>query len=202
MTTGAGGRVTPRLVIRLATPGDGADLARIYRPAVEEHPTSFEASAPDGAEMGRRVEALRPRFPWLVAVEGESLIGYAYASAHRERAAYAWSVEVSAYVDARAHRHGVARALYTRLLAVLGLQGFQNAYAGIALPNPASIGFHEAMGFREVGTYHRVGFKHGQWRDVRWYERAIGAHPAPPDPPRLLAAVLADPAFQAALASG
>lgn len=202
MTTGAGGRVTPRLVIRLATPGDGADLARIYRPAVEEHPTSFEASAPDGAEMGRRVEALLPRFPWLVGVEGEALLGYAYASAHRERAAYGWSVEVSAYVDARAHRRGVARTLYTSLLGVLRLQGFQNAYAGIALPNPASIGFHEAMGFREVGTYHRVGFKHGQWRDVRWFERAIGAYPAPPDPPRPLASVLAEPAFSAALAAG
>lgn len=202
MTTGPVGPTTPRLVIRLAVPEDGSELARIYRPAVEEHPTSFELSAPDGTEMGRRVAALLPRFPWLVGVEGEALIGYAYASAHRERAAYGWSVEVSAYVDARAHRRGVARALYKSLLAVLGLQGFQNAYAGIALPNPASTGFHEAMGFRAVGTYHRVGFKHGQWRDVRWYERSLGEHPASPAPPRPLATVLTEPAFQAALASG
>lgn len=187
------------MLIRLATALDGPQLAGIYRPAVEQYPTSFELTAPDGTDMGRRVEALLPRFPWLVAENQQGILGYAYASAHRERAAYAWSVEVSAYVSAQAHRQGIARALYAKLFAVLQLQGFQNAYAGIALPNPASVGFHEAVGFTQVGTYHRVGFKHGSWRDVAWYERALGDYPTSPAPPRALSALIGDPALQSAL---
>ncbi|MDZ4863354.1 MAG: GNAT family N-acetyltransferase, partial [Gemmatimonadota bacterium] len=91
---------------------------------------------------------------------------------------------MSAYVDPAAHRLGVRRALYRSLFAVLRLQGFQSAYAGIALPNPASIAFHEPMGFMQAGTYHRVGYKHGEWPDVRWYERSLGDHPGEPPVPR------------------
>lgn len=188
--------------IRLARPGDGARLAEIYRPAVVSVPTSFEATPPDGEEMARRIDQLLPRFPWLVAYDSDLVLGYAYASPHRERAAYGWSVEVSAYIDARAHRRGIARRLYTSLFAILTLQGYQNAYAGVAQPNPASAGLHQSMGFTLVGTYHRVGFKHDAWRDVSWYERALGTHPAPPAPPRPLPEVMSDPAFAAALAAG
>lgn len=188
------------MLIRLASSLDGPQLAAIYRPAVEDFPTSFELAAPDGTEMGQRVEALLERFPWLVAVGDEGLLGYAYASSHRARAAYAWSVEVSAYVHAAAHRRGIARALYARLFAVLALQGFQTAYAGIALPNPASVGFHQAVGFTHVGTYQRVGFKHGSWRDVAWYERPLGTYPASPLPPRALAELAGSAALHAALA--
>ena len=188
--------------IRLASPADGPRLAAIYRPAVVDHVTSFELEPPDGAEMGRRVMALSARTPWLVAEEADHLLGYAYASPHRDRPAYAWSVEVSAYVDPAAHRLGVGRALYRSLFAVLRLQGFQSGYAGIALPNPASLAFHEAMGFRLVGTYHRVGYKHGKWRDVRWYEQSLGEHPGEPPVPRPLPTVVQEPAFAQALASG
>jgi L-amino acid N-acyltransferase YncA len=188
-------------LIRLATAADGLRLAQIYRPAVVDLATSFELEPPDGAEMARRVAAITGRTPWLVAEVDGTTLGYAYASPHRERAAYVWSVEVSAYVDPAAQRLGLARAMYAALFRLLELQGFQNAYAGIALPNPASAAFHEALGFKAVGTYHRVGFKHGAWHDVRWYERSVGPHPGEPAPPRPLPQIMGEPAFGLALAA-
>ena len=188
--------------IRLATPADGARLAVIYRPAVVSRATSFELVPPNASEMARRVTRITARTPWLVGGEEGQVLGFAYASPHRDRPAYAWSVEVSAYVDSMAHRHGLGRALYTSLFAILELQGFQNAYAGITLPNPASIAFHEALGFKSVGTYHRVGYKHGRWHDVRWFERSLGAHSADPAPPRPMPVVVQVAGYAAALAAG
>src|SRR3954468_22101831 len=136
--------------IRLARPDDGAGIAAIYRPAVVDAATSFEIEPPDAEEMARRIAKLAGRTPWLVGERDGDLIGYAYAGPHRERAAYQWSVEVSAYVDAATQRSGVARMLYTSLFALLVLQGYRNAYAGITLPNTASEGFHRALGFVPV----------------------------------------------------
>jgi len=162
--------------IRLADPAaDAPRLAEIYRPVVEETPTSFEERPPEAAEMGRRVRATLPSHPWLVAVGGdeERVMGYAYAGPVRSRPAYRWSVEVSVYVDAGVRRRGVGRRLYTALLGVLEVQGFCRAYAGITLPNPPSVALHEALGFLPVGIYRRVGFKHGAWHDVGWWQRSL-----------------------------
>lgn len=178
-------------MIRMANPTDGERLAAIYAPAVTERATSFELVAPDGAEMARRVTALTARTPWLVLEEGGRVVGYAYASPHRDRPAYQWSVEVSAYIDAAAHRSGHGRALYAALFEILAAQGFVNAYAGITLPNPASVGFHTAMGFGEVGVYRGVGHKLGRWHDVMWLHRPLALKRDDPEPPRPLALVLA-----------
>ena len=178
-------------MIRMATPADGERLAAIYAPAVLERATSFELTAPDPAEMGRRIATLTLRTPWLVLEEEGRVMGYAYASPHRDRPAYQWSVEVSAYVDAAAHRAGRGRALYTALFGILVAQGFVNAYAGITLPNPASIGFHKALGFEEVGVYRGVGYKLGRWHDVIWLHRSLAPQRDDPEPPRSLAGVLA-----------
>ena len=188
--------------IRLATIADGPDLAAIYAPAVAGRATSFELEAPDGVEMGARVERLMARTPWLVCAHGGSVVGYAYASPHRDRAAYQWSVEVSAYVRDDVRRAGVAHGLYTSLFAVLALQGFQNAYAGITLPNAASVGFHEALEFTRVGVYRNIGYKLGAWHDVLWLERAIGSHPVDPALPTPLPAVRDSSTFSNALAAG
>jgi phosphinothricin acetyltransferase len=178
----------PDPMIRLATDADATAIAAIYRPAVEERATSFELTAPDSAEMARRVTITTRRFPWLVFDTGDTVAGYAHAGAHRERAAYQWSVEVSAYVRPDAQRRGIARALYGSLFSILTLQGFRNVYAGITLPNAASVGFHTVMGFTSVGVYRRVGYKHGAWHDVAWFERTLReADPdSEPDPPRPL----------------
>lgn len=145
-------------------------MAAIYHPLVEATAASFEEVAPDAAEMEQRIRATVQLTPWLVAADDEgSVAGFAYASRHRPRAAYRWSVDVSASVAEGQRGNGVGRLLYGELLAILTAQGFVNAYAGIALPNPASVALHEAMGMRRIGVYERVGFKLGSWHDVAWY---------------------------------
>ena len=189
-------------MIRLASAADGHRLAEIYAPAVIGQSISFEVDAPDGAEMARRVENVCARTPWLVCERAGAVLGYAYASPYRERLAYQWSVEVSAYVAPEAHRCGVARALYTSLFAMLEVQGYRNAYAGVALPNEASVALHTAVGFTLVGVYHEVGYKLGAWHDVAWFERALAPHSVNPPPPRLLPELRDDLQLRHAMQSG
>lgn len=166
--------------IRLARPDDGPRLAEIYRPAVEVTGVSFEEIAPDAAEMSRRIGSVLRVLPWVVADDGGDVTGYAYASEHRKRPAYAWSVEVSIYVDPSRHRTGAGRQLYEGLFQILRRQQVQSVFAGIVLPNPASESFHRSVGFTEVGRYQRVGYKHGRWCDTVWMQRALGDFPVPP----------------------
>ena len=181
---------------------DGPALAAIYEPAVIGSVISFEVVAPDGDEMARRVERTIVRTPWLVCEHCGAVVGYAYASTHRERQAYQWSVDVSAYVSADVRRAGVARALYTSLFAVLVLQGFRNAYAGITLPNAASVGLHESVGFTPVAVYRGVGYKLGAWHDVAWLERALAPRIAEPPIPTSLSVVRDTAAVCAAIVEG
>ena len=173
-------------VLRLATPDDAAAILEIYRPFVIETATSFEVEPPTVVEMARRVTTLVHKLPWLVCTENGVLIGYAYASMHRDRAAYQWSVEVSAYVDQALRRSGVARLLYDRLFQILAVQGYYNAFAGITLPNRPSVAFHQALGFVPVGVFHSIGFKFDRWHDVAWFERTLQPLHAPSGPPRSL----------------
>lgn len=191
-----------KALIRLATEADGAGIAAIYAPFVADTPTSFELTPPDAATMTRRIIDTIPVFPWLVCESGGRIAGYAYASSHRARPAYQWSVDTSVYVDPAWHRHGVGRSLYRSLFAILVLQGYFNAYAGIALPNPASIGLHEAAGFRPVGVYREVGYKAGAWHDVGWWQLALQPKPASPQPPLWLDQVRTAPGWPAALGAG
>lgn len=162
---------------------DAAAITAIYRPAIETTIASFEEPAPDENEMAARVRATLQRYPWLVAVDGDTVVGYAYAGPHADRAGYRWSVNVSAYVDAAFQGRGIGRQLYDELLSILRRQRLVNAYAGIALPNPASVALHEAIGMRRIGLYERVGFKHGRWVDVAWYGlRLTEPLGAPPEP--------------------
>ena len=190
------------MLILLATPADGDALAAIYRPAVVDSAISFEVNPPDGAEMARRAMQTMELTPWIVAERDERVLGYAYAGRHRERPAYRWSVDVSVYVRAEVHRLGVGRALYTSLFAALVVQGFRNAYAGITLPNDASVRLHTSMGFTPVGQYRGVGYKNGAWHDTGWFERALAPRVANPPSPRPLPECLDEPAFRAALRTG
>jgi phosphinothricin acetyltransferase len=189
-------------LIRLATLADGPALADIYRPAVTDSAISFELEPPDGTAMAQRISHTMTRLPWLVCERDDVVLGYAYASPHRERPAYQWSVEVSAYVHREARRMGVARALYTALFAALVVQGFRNAYAGVTLPNAASVGLHMAVGFTPVGVYRGVGYKNGAWHDVAWFERALAPLDHAPRPPRALPKCIDEAAFHTALRAG
>ncbi len=188
--------------IRLATDNDAMGILTIYAPIVRETAISFEVTPPDVNQMRERIANTLGRFPWLVCADAEQILGYAYASAHRDRAAYQWSVDVSVYVDAQARRAGVGRSLYTSLLSLVELQGFYNAYAGITLPNPASVALHEAVGFRLVGIYRSVGYKLGKWHDVGWWHRGVRAPRVPPDPPVEFAKIRDTPACERAVGSG
>jgi L-amino acid N-acyltransferase YncA len=175
---------TPEISLRPAEKHDADAIAAIYAPIVRDTFISFETEPPSPAVMAERIATTQQRYPWLVATTGEgagdAVVGYAYGSALRPRAAYQWSVEVTAYVAESARGQGVGRRLYRGLFTVLRAQGFHAAFAGVALPNDASVALHEAVGFEPLGTYREVGFKFGAWRDVGWWRLALADAATPP----------------------
>lgn len=189
-------------VIRLAAAHDAEAVQGIYAPIVRDTVISFELDPPSVAEMRQRILDTLAHWPWLVCAHDGEVVGYAYAGKYRVRAAYQWSVDVTVYIHERARHRGVGRALYSALFRILVLQGVYNAQAGITLPNAASVGLHEAMGFRPVGVYRKIGYKLGAWHDVGWWQLVLQSHNAAPPPPRKLAMVQESAAWEAALATG
>jgi phosphinothricin acetyltransferase len=173
-------------MVRHAEPDrDGAPCAAIYGTYVRDSFVSFEQDAPTVAEMTRRIERISATHPWLVVECDGQVAGFAYASPHRERAAYRWAVDVAVYVAAGRQGQGLGRQLYDALLPLLRHQGYHVACAGIALPNDDSISLHEALGFEPVGVYRAIGYKAGEWRDVGWWQRRLvplGDDGPPPEP--------------------
>ena len=141
------------MLIRVARTEDAVAMSEIYAPIVRDTFISFETEPPSVAEMARRVEATLQDYPWLVIEEAGRAIAYAYAREHRTRQAYSWACDVSVYVGERARRRGLARMLYKCLFELLVAQGLKTAYAGIALPNAASVALHEDLGFKCIGVY-------------------------------------------------
>ena len=130
------------------------------------------------------------------------VLGYAYGSRHSERAAYQWSVDATVYVSPLAQRIGLGRGLYTSLFRILALQGYHKVYAGITLPNGASVGLHEAMGFKPVGIYRGVGYKLGSWHDVDWWQLSLQFESDEPPAPRSIQEIRSSRAVQEALEAG
>lgn len=190
------------MTIRMARPDDAPPITAIYAPFVSDTPTSFELIPPTENEMAHRLAKTLAQFPWLVADADGAVAGYAYASKHRERAAYQWAADVSVYVHKDWRGNGVGRTLYSALFAILRAQGYYNIYAGIALPNPASVALHEAMGMIPVGVYHHVGYKAGAWHDVGWWQGALQEPGAAPEPPRALPDIATLPTWDSWLRSG
>jgi L-amino acid N-acyltransferase YncA len=171
-------------VIRPARSSDAEAIRDIYEPVVNGTFITFEEVAPATEEIVRRMRS-RPRLPWLVAETADGVVGYACARQHKARPAYRWSAECSVYV-AEAHRgHGVGRRLYERLVAEVRNLGYVSMFAGVALPNPASVSLHEGMGFRPVGVFPHVGYKLRAWHDVGWWILPLLPElPAEPPEPR------------------
>ncbi len=166
------------VAIRPAVSADIPAITRIYTHAVEHGTASFELTPPDDAEMARRMARLvEGGFPYLTAEVGGRLAGYAYAALYRERPAYRKTVEDSVYVAADMHRRGVGVALLDALMEEATARGFRQMIAviGDSTRQAASIGLHEAAGFRHVGILQDVGFKHGRWLDSVLMQRALGA---------------------------
>lgn len=172
--TAAGANGAPHPAIRDARPDDAAAILAIYAPIVAGTVISFETEAPSEDEMRGRIASALASHAWLVSSDDTGAVdGYAYASRHRERAAYRWSVDVTVYVREDRRRAGVGRRLYPALFYALRARGYHQAFAGIALPNAGSVGLHEAVGFTPIGVYRDVGFKLGAWHDVGWWQRSL-----------------------------
>ena len=188
--------------IRFSEPDDAAAIQAIYAPNVESTAISFELQPPTVEEMAARMAKIASQYPWLVCEIDGVVAGYVYACQHRERAAYRSAVDVTVYVDAAYRRRGVARALYTCLIALVKQQGYTTAFAGITLPNQGSVGAHEAMGFRPVAVYQKVGYKLGEWRDVGWWQLDLRSDAAEPTEPTPIRDLCKTPGVAAVLAEG
>lgn len=164
--------------LRDAEPTDAPAIAALYAPFVTDTIVTFEETPPDATEIARRLADVRAHgLPWLVAEAPGALAGYAYATPWRTRRGYRFSVEVTVYVAPAYHRRGVGRALYEALFARLAAGGTHAAMAGIALPNPASVALHEAMGMTQVAHFRETGCKFGRWVDVGYWERRFPGDP-------------------------
>jgi len=174
------------MLLRFASLRDDAAITAIYAPIVTATAISFELVAPNADEMRTRIATQPANKPWIVAEIDAAVAGYAYASTFRARAAYRFGAEVTVYVAERARRRGVGRALYRSLLHLLALAGYRNAYAGITLPNDASVELHRAAGFTATGVVHAAGFKFDRWHDVAFYECRLAPLDVPPHDPRAI----------------
>jgi len=180
------------MLIRQADPRrDAAACAAVYAPYVDPGVASLEERPPTAHEFADRIRIISRDYPWLVAeIDGE-VVGYAYASRHRDRASYRWAADVTVYISGAHHRRGIGRALYARLFELLLAQGVYEACAGITLPNESSVGLHESLGFVSVGVYRDIAYKFGRWRSTGWWQKALRPHiddqppadPVPPVPP-------------------
>lgn len=172
------------MLVRHADPArDAAACVAIYAPYVTDSAVSFEEAPPSTEQFAAHIAATSARYPWLVIEDAGTVVGYAYASQHRARAAYRWAADVGIYVDPARHGAGAGRRLYEALIDLLRRQRLHRACAGITLPNDASIALHRALGFEHVGTYRSIGWKAGAWRDVSWWQLALASGGAGDDAP-------------------
>jgi L-amino acid N-acyltransferase YncA len=186
---------------RPARLSDAPGIAAIYAPHCESTATSFEVVAPAAQEFETRINTVTVQWPWLVLDVDGVVAGYAYAARHHERAAYRWAVNTGVYIAETSRRTGVGRALYTTLFELLRQQGYFKACAGITLPNAASVGLHEALGFSLVGVYRGIGYKLGAWHDVAWYEAELQPQVSRPPEPKSISTIDAT-AWRNAVAQG
>jgi L-amino acid N-acyltransferase YncA len=170
--------------VRDASALDGGACAAIYAPYVTDTAVTFEIEPPTATEMAQRIADAQATHAWVVLEDDARVAGFAYARPMKERAAYRWSCEVSVYLELGRRRTGGGRALYEALFDRLIARGFRTAIAGMTLPNDASLGLHESLGFEPIGTYRRIGWKHNAWHDVHWRQRPLGTQPDPPAEPR------------------
>jgi L-amino acid N-acyltransferase YncA len=187
------------LRIRLANPDDAEAALEVYRPYVLETAITFEYGEPSLEEFRHRIESTIKDYPWLLCVEDDKVIGYAYANKHRYKTAYQWSPESTIYLSEGYHGRGIARLLYETLFEMLKLQGFYNVYAGVGMPNEKSEGLHKALGFDEIGVFRHVGYKLGAWHSTKWFQKHLSEHVLEPSTPKTMEEVKGSEAFKTIL---
>jgi phosphinothricin acetyltransferase len=167
--------------VREASPDDAPALAVIYGHHVLTGVGTFEETPPSPAEMVRRLGAVRALgLPYLVA-EAEQVVGFAYASAFRPRAAYRYTAEDSVYIAPDQMGRGVGKRLLAEIIARCEALGLRQLVAVIGgSDNAGSIGLHRSMGFEMKGVMPALGFKHGRWVDIVSMQRALNTGAATP----------------------
>lgn len=168
--------------IRPVRAEDAEAIAKIYSVYVENTAISFEAQAPDAAEMRRRISEYTAIYPWLIFERDGKVLGYAYSHRYHERAAFNWVCEASVYIDEQYRGQGIGKALYKALFAILNLMGIKAVYAAIEGSNSVSIAMHMAMGFSQFAVFSNTGYKLGQWHDIVWLELELGQRETAPQP--------------------
>lgn len=170
--------------IRSINEADTQAVLDIYKHYVDTTIISFEYEAPTYDEYLQRIRTNTEKYPWLVCLCNNKIIGFAYGSTHRYRTAYQWSPESTIYLAPDFHTKGVGRILYETLFSLLKLQGYYTVFAGVGLPNDKSVGFHRALGFEEIGIFKNVGFKHGNWHDTHWFQLPLNEYHVSPVAPK------------------
>jgi len=183
--------------IRLATEADSASILEIYAPFITDTVITFEYEVPTVADFGKRITNIQKKYPWLICEVNDSVVGYAYASEYMQRKAYDWSVDFTIYIKPQYHRKKIGKALYFALFELLILQGYYNAYAGITLPNIKSESLHHSFGFKPIGVYQNVGYKFGNWHDVKWFQLKIQNYSNSPLTPKIIDEINNTPDFNA-----
>lgn len=169
--------------LRFALPSDAESVLNIYAPFVRDTAVTFEYEVPSLSSYTERMERIMTAYPFILCEIGGRVAGYAYASRHRERAAYLWAVESSVYIDPAFQGQGLGKRLYGALFEVLRRQGFLLVYAVVTLPNPMSERLHASLGFSEIGVHRCAGYKLGSWHDVKWFEYFLSEPPSSPESP-------------------
>ncbi len=187
--------------IRLITKNDADEVLSVYKYYVDNTVVSFEYEAPTKDEYTQRIITNTEKYPWLVCLHNNKIIGFAYASTHRYRTAYLWSPESTIYFAPDFHTKGIGRIIYETLFLLLKLQGYYNVFAGITLPNEKSVGLHRALGFKEVGIFKNIGYKHGNWHHTHWFQLDLAEHILNPPTPKKFNEVITTPVFQSILAT-
>jgi L-amino acid N-acyltransferase YncA len=188
-------------MLRIAEQRDAAQIAAIYRPYVETTAITFEEVPSSAEDMAAKIARVGAVFPFIVWEEGGEVLGYAYATRYRERAAYRWSLEDSVYIRKDAVGRGLGRILLSALIELLRELGYFKVYAVITPPNPASVGLHQKLGFSPLCRFSETAFKLGSWQAIDWMELTLNVPPASPrepvafpdfarDAPRRLAEIL------------
>ncbi|MBM7710891.1 GNAT family N-acetyltransferase [Enterococcus xiangfangensis] len=159
--------------VRVATPADAAALVAIYTPYVEETTITFDYEVPSEATFVQNIEETVDTYPYFVAEDEGEILGYAYAHPYKNRAAYDWAVEVSVYVDRTKRGNGTGKVLYQALEAALKKQNVAILTACITGGNQSSIHFHTKLGYQEVASFPKIGYKFDQWLDVIWLQKFL-----------------------------
>ena len=159
--------------LRFASCNDAGKLLDIYSKYIDT-PITFEYTLPSTEEFRERISNIISFYPYIVCEKDDEPIGYAYAHRHMERVAYQWNAELSVYIKKNFTSKGLGKILYSALMEILKLQGIRTVYGCVTVPNEKSEALHTGLGFRQIGIYLNAGYKNGEWRDVRWYEKQIG----------------------------